>query len=159
MPAAGANNAPPAGLGYAAPARNTFGLDFNNIAQRFRDTSGVPQQLTLSYWLWVGAAAIGVVASLINIFVLRGYFGELLIGPGIIGFIFSLVFAALYIFIAIRLKEGARWARLVLSILAGLAVISLLLQLVTLNLGFIGSALAVAAGVLMWLPESQKHFV
>ncbi|WP_120522878.1 hypothetical protein [Arthrobacter celericrescens] len=158
MPTAGANNAPPAGLGYAAPARNTFGLDFNNIAQRFRDTTGVPQQLTLSYWLWVGAAALGVVASLINIFALRGYFGELLVGPGIVGFVFSLIFAALYIFIAIRLKEGARWARLVLSILAGLAVISLLLQLVTLNLGFIGSAVAVAAGVLMWLPESQKHF-
>ncbi|WP_426299563.1 hypothetical protein [Arthrobacter sp. R-11] len=158
MPAAGPNNAPPAGLGYPAPARNTFGLDFNNIAQRFRDTTGVPQQLTLSYWLWVGAAVLGVLSSLINIFILRGYFGELLIGTSIGSFILSLIFAALYIFIAIRLKEGARWARLVLSILAGLAVISLLLQLVTLNLGFIGSAVAVAAGVLMWLPESQKHF-
>ncbi|UVJ41715.1 hypothetical protein [Arthrobacter sp. CJ23] len=156
---AGPNNAPPAGLGYAAPARNAFGLDFNNIAQRLRDTTGVPQQLTISYWLWVAAAALGVIASIINIFTIRSMFGELLIGAGIAGLVFSLVFAAFYVFIAIRLKEGARWARLVLSILGGLAAISLLFQLITLNINFIGSAAAVAAAVLMWLPESQKHFV
>ncbi|WP_284753813.1 hypothetical protein [Arthrobacter sp. efr-133-R2A-120] len=155
----GPNSAPPAGLGYAAPARNTFGLDFNNVAQRFRDTTGVPQQLTISYWLWVAAAALGVLASFANIFTMRGLFGEMMVGPGIVGLIFSLVFAALYIFIAIRLKEGSRWARLVLTILGAFAVISLLVQVVTLNLNFIGSAVAVAATVLMWLPESRKHFV
>ncbi|MCI0142306.1 hypothetical protein KNN17_12035 [Arthrobacter bambusae] len=156
---AGPNAAPPAGLGYAAPARNTFGLHFNNVAQRFRDTTGVPQQLSISYWLWVAAAALGVLASFINIFTLRDVFGGMMVGAGIVGLIFSLVFAALYVFIAIRLKEGSRWARLVLTILGAFAVISLLLQVVTLNLNFIGSAVAVAAAVLMWLPESRKHFV
>ncbi len=123
---AGPNTAPPAGLGYAAPARNTFGLHFNNVAQRFRDTTGVPQQLTISYWLWVAAAALGVLASFINIFTMRDVFGEMMVGAGIVGLIFSLVFAALYVFIAIRLKEGSRWARLVLTILGAFAVISLL---------------------------------
>ncbi|MFB9715347.1 hypothetical protein [Arthrobacter methylotrophus] len=158
MPQAGASTAPPAGLGYPAPARNTFGLHFNNVAQRFQDTTGVPQQLTVSYWLWVAAAALGVVASFINIFTVRGLFGEMMVGPGIVGLIFSLIFAALYIFIAIRLKEGSRWARLVLTILGALAVFSLLFQVITLNLNFIGSAVAVAAAVLMWLPESKRHF-
>ena len=151
-------NNPPAGLGYAAPPRNAFGLDFNNIGQRLTDTQGVPQQLVLSYWLWVAAAALGIVFSLVSIFTYSGAFGGMMMGAGVGGFIFQLIFAALYVFIAIRLKEGARWARLVLSILGGLAMIGVLGNLIFLNLSFIGSAAAVAAAVMMWLPQSQEHF-
>ncbi|MGR0159254.1 hypothetical protein [Paenarthrobacter nitroguajacolicus] len=157
-PPVGPNPAPPSGLGYSAPPRNVFGLDFNNIGQRLRDTTGVPNTLTTSYWLWIAAAALGVVANLANIFIYRDIFGALAIGTGIFNFVFSLLMAAVYIFIAIRLKEGARWARLVLSILGGFAVLSLLFLLFTLNLGLLSSAAAVAAAVMMWLPESQKHF-
>ncbi|MFC8038795.1 hypothetical protein ACFUOZ_05525 [Paenarthrobacter sp. NPDC057355] len=156
---AGPNPAPPAGLGYNAPPRNVFGLDFNNIAQRFRDTTGVPRTLVTSYWLWVAAAALGVIASFANIFIYRDFFGALAVGTGIFNFVFSLLIAAVYVFIAIRLKEGARWARLVLSILGGFAVLSLLFLLITLNLSLLSSAAAVAAAIMMWLPESQKHFV
>lgn len=157
-PLGGPNNAPPAGLGYAAPARNTFGLDFSNIAQRVTNTQGVPQQLVISYWLWVAAAALGVVLSLVSIFTLTGALGGAMAGTGIFTLIFSLIFAAFYIFIAIRLKEGARWARLVLSILGGLAALGFLAQLAMGDLSFIGSAVATAAAILMWLPQSRDHF-
>jgi len=159
MPTTGANNAPPAGLGYAAPPRNAFGLDFNNIAQRFQDTTGVPQQLKVSYWLWIGAAALGVVLGIVNIAIIAGQFGGIFVGAAVTGLIIGLVFAAFYVFCAIRLKEGARWARIVLTVLGALAVIGLFSQMLTGNLSFIGSAVAVAAAVFMWLPESQKHFV
>ncbi|MDQ0031162.1 hypothetical protein [Arthrobacter bambusae] len=155
----GANNAPPAGLGYAAPARNTFGLNFNNIAQRFRDTTGVPQQLTISYWLWVAAAALGIVLGIVNVAVIGSQLGAIFVGAAITGLIIGIIFSAFYIFCAIRLKEGARWARIVLTVLGALALIGLFAQLATGNLSFIGSAVAVAATVLMWLPESRKHFV
>jgi hypothetical protein len=148
-------NNPPAGLGYAAPPRNVFGLDFNNIGQRLTDTKGVPQQLVVSYWLWIAAAALGIVFSLVSIFTLGG---GTMMGAGVAGFIFQLIFAALYVFIAIRLKEGARWARLVLSILGGLAVIGFLANLIFMNPSFVGSAVAVAAAIMMWLPQSQEHF-
>jgi len=156
---AGPNPAPPAGLGYNAPPRNVFGLDFSNIAQRFRDTTGIPKTLTTSYWLWIAAAALGVIANFANIFIYRDYFGALAIGTGIFNFVFSIIMAAVYAFIAIRMKEGARWARLVLSILGGFAVFSLLFLLITFNLGLLSSAAAVAAAIMMWLPESQKHLV
>jgi hypothetical protein len=139
------SNNPPPGLGYAAPPRNAFGLDFNNIGQRLTDTRGVPQQLVVSYWLWIAAAALGIVFSL-------------MMGGGVGGFIFELIFAALYVFIAIRLKEGARWARLVLSILGGLAVIGFLANLIFMNPSTVGSAAAVAAAIMMWLPQSREHF-
>lgn len=158
IPATGPNNAPPAGLGYAAPARNTFGLDFNNIAQRFRDTTGVPQQLTISYWLWVAAAVLGVLLGIVNIAVIAGQYGGIFVGAAITGLIIGIILAAFYVFCAIRLKEGARWARIVLTVLGALAVIGLFSQLIVGNLSFIGSAAAVAAAILMWLPESQKHF-
>jgi hypothetical protein len=149
-PLGGPNNAPPAGLGYAAPARNTFGLDFNNIGQRLTDTRGVPQQLVISYWLWVAAAALGVVASLVSMVSSSAVGG--------LGLIFSLIFAALYIFIAIRLKEGARWARLVLSILGGLSVAALPFQLMAGGLGLLGSAATIAAAIMMWMPQARDHF-
>jgi hypothetical protein len=152
------SNEPPAGLGYAAPPRNAFGLDFTNISQRLTNTQGVPQQLVTSYWLWIAAAGLGVIFGLISMFSFSGAFGGMMMGAGVGGFIFQLLFAALYVFIAIRLKEGARWARLVLSILGGLAVIGFLANLVFLNPSILGSAAAVAAAVMMWLPQSQEHF-
>jgi hypothetical protein len=157
--AAGPNNAPPAGLGYAAPARNAFGLDFNNIAQRLKDTTGVPQQLVISYWLWVAAAALGVVLGIINIAIAAGQYSGLFVGAAITGLIIGLIFAAFYVFCAIRLKEGARWSRIVLTVLGALAVIGLFSQILAGSLTLIGSAAAVAAAIFMWLPESQKHFV
>jgi hypothetical protein len=126
-------------------------LDFNNIKERVTNTQGVPQQLVISYWLWVGAAVLGVVASLVTMVGAAGGFAG-------VGLIFSLIFAALYIFIAIRLKEGARWARLVLSILGGLSLLALPLTLFTGGLSLIGTAATVAAAVMMWLPQSQEHF-
>lgn len=150
-PAGAANNAPPAGLGYAAPARNTFALDFNNIKERVTNTQGVPQQLVISYWLWVGAAVLGVVGSLVTMVGNAG-------GIAGVALIISLLWAAVYIFIAIRLKEGARWARLVLSIFGGLALVALPFSMFTGVLSLIGTAAAVAAAVMMWLPQSQQHF-
>ncbi|WP_461164672.1 hypothetical protein [Arthrobacter sp. R4-81] len=150
-PAGAANNAPPAGLGYAAPARNTLALDFNNIKERVTNTQGVPQQLVISYWLWIGAAVLGVVASLVATVGAAGGFAG-------VGLIFSLIWAAVYIFIAIRLKEGARWARLVLTILGGLSVLALPFTLFTGGLSLIGTAVTIAAAVMMWLPQSQQHF-
>lgn len=150
-PAGAANNAPPAGLGYAAPPRNVFALDFNNIKERVTNTQGVPQPLVISYWLWVAAAVLGVVVSLVTMIGFAGGFA----GAGLI---FSLIFAAAYIFLAIRLKEGSRWARLVLSILGGLSLLSLPFSLFTGGLSLIGTAATIAAAVMMWLPQSQEHF-
>jgi hypothetical protein len=158
VPAGARDNTPPAGLGYAAPPRNAFGLDFNNLSERLKDTTGVPQQLKISYWLWVAAAALGIVLGIINVALMAGQFGGLLVGAAVTGLIIGLVLSAFYVFCAIRLKEGARWARIVLSVLGGLALIGLFGQMLVGNVGFIGSAAAIAAAILMWLPESQRHF-
>jgi len=160
-PGAAPSNEPPAGLGYAAPARNSFGFDMNNLSQRLKDVSGVPQQLVYSYWLWLAGAVLGVLLSIVSIFILTaslGSYAGVALGASIGGIVWSVIWAAVVIFIAIRLKEGSRWARIVLSVLGAFAVIGLFVGLAGLSISAIGSAVSVAAAVLMWLPESQKHF-
>ncbi|MFJ3958377.1 hypothetical protein [Arthrobacter sp. NPDC090010] len=155
------SNEPPAGLGYAAPPRNAFGFEMSNLGRRLTDVSGVPQQLSYSYWLWLAGAVLGIVFSIISVFMISasyGSYGGVMAGAAVGGIVWGIIWAAVVAFIAIRLKEGSRWARIVLSILGALAVIGLLVNLIAFNLSVISSAASVAAAVLMWLPESRKFF-
>ncbi|MDP5227536.1 MULTISPECIES: hypothetical protein [Arthrobacter] len=158
---AASGNEPPAGLGYAAPARNTFGFDLSNLKKRLLDVTGVPQQLTYSYWLWAGGAVLGIIFSILNIFIATAALGAytgIMAGAAIGSLIWGIIWGAAVIFVAIRLKEGSRWARIVLTVLGALAVIAFFVELATLNLTAVSSAATVAGAVLMWMPQSQKHF-
>jgi putative Mn2+ efflux pump MntP len=68
----------------------------------------------------------------------------------------AIVFAALYVLFAFKLKEGKNWARIVLTVLAALALISLLLGRSSL-LSFVGEVAAVVGAVLSYLPKSNAY--
>ena len=79
---------------------------------------------------------------------------------GIIGF---LIFGALWILLAVFLRKGASWARIVLTVLAALGLLTGLFGLtrdqpaVFLVLGVVQLALMVALLVFMWRRESSEY--
>ncbi|GAB4098187.1 hypothetical protein [Sinomonas halotolerans] len=124
-------------------------------------TGGLPTELKVSYWIWLVGGVLGV---------LFGFFGLLggialaaLAGPVgvfiIVLVLIGVVVAAAQIVLAMKMKEGRQWARLGLTVLAG---VSLLLAIVASGgdgggnwFGFLVSAVAT---VLMWVPKSQAWF-
>ncbi|GAB3278725.1 hypothetical protein GCM10027449_18960 [Sinomonas notoginsengisoli] len=148
----------PAGLGYPAPPVNTFGLDRRVFGIRLTNTDGVQQEVKISYYLWLAASALNVLAGLINLFVLPGRYGAFVFVAALIGLAFGVVFSALWLFCAIRAKEGAKWGRIVLTVLGVLSVFSFLGQLGGPSLSMIPSLLAVVGTVFLWLPKSRTWF-
>lgn len=75
-----------------------------------------------------------------------------------IAIVLSLVFAGLYILFAFKLRVGRNWARIVLTIVAVLALLSLLLGGAgTSILRLIGDLAAIAGAVLSYLPNSNAY--
>ena len=90
----------------------------------------------------------------------------------IVSVIFALIFIALYLFFAFKMRAGRNWARIVLTVLSALSVISAFSTTttsVTVNghvykstttqlTGWIGVVLSILAIVLMFLPASNAYF-
>jgi hypothetical protein len=86
--------------------------------------------------------------------------------------VFGVIFLALYLFFAFKMRAGRNWARIVLTVLSALSIISALTTTttaVTVNghvykststqfVGWIGVVLAIVAIVLMFLPASNAYF-
>jgi hypothetical protein len=124
---------------------------------------GLPTELKVSYWIWVIGGLLALLFGVI------GLFGALVLfafAPGLAILVLLLVLvamtlAAAQIVLAMKMKEGHEWARLALSIVAG---VSLLLAVI--NSSFAGSqggnwlgfAVSLVATVLMWVPNSQNWF-
>ncbi|MEV8145266.1 hypothetical protein [Specibacter sp. NPDC078709] len=120
---------------------------------------GLPQMLKLSYIMWLAAAGIWVLTTLVlllgSLFALGAGndpfgFGAAVRAAGVKGIIVSLisfVLIAAIVICAMKLKEGMQWARMALSAIAFLTIVLMFF-------GGGGGLLAVVATVLMWLPES-----
>jgi hypothetical protein len=82
----------------------------------------------------------------------------------------AVIFAGLFLFFAFKMRAGRNWARITLTVLAGLSVLQAfgLRSRVTVNnrvyetqhvwQGLIGGALSLAAIVLMYLAVSNRYF-
>ena len=82
----------------------------------------------------------------------------------------GVLFLALYLFFAFKMRAGRNWARIVLTVLSGLSILSVAnTGSVTVNnrvysstmslvSGWVGAALAVLAIVLMYLSASNQYF-
>jgi len=127
--------------------------------------AAMPTELKVSYWIWVIGGFLGLLGGIIGLF---GSFVLIAFAPAIGLLVLLLVLVAFalataQIILAMKMKEGREWARLALTILAGL---SLLLALISAGVadgrgggsvpGFI---ISLVATVLMWLPNSQAWFV
>jgi hypothetical protein len=69
---------------------------------------------------------------------------------------FAIPFVVLQVWAAVRLLAGARWARIVLTVIAGLSV--LIAPFDFSPIVIVGLTLTLAGAVLMWMPAANAFF-
>jgi hypothetical protein len=127
------------------------------------NVAGMPIELKVSYWIWLIGGLLGLLGGLLGLF---GSIVLFTIAPGVAVVVLllvlvAMVIAAAQIVIAMKMKEGKEWARLALTIIAG---ISLILSIVggamagSQNNNWFSFVISLVATILMWLPNSQAWF-
>ncbi|GAB3383147.1 hypothetical protein [Amycolatopsis echigonensis] len=74
----------------------------------------------------------------------------------VVGAVIAVVFALLHLLFAFKLRAGRNWARIVLTVLTALQVVSLLAGQGTV-VSYVGAAFAVLGVVLSFLPEANQY--
>lgn len=107
-------------------------------------TAGLPQMIKVSYIIWL------IVGGLSLFFSALGFiFSLILFSPrGAVVSLISMILAAAVILVAMKLKEGLPWARMVLT---AITVLNIILVFVGGGSGWLG----IVATIFMWLPESS----
>jgi hypothetical protein len=142
--------------------------NFNDVLPRggfsgMFNVTGLPIELKVSYWIWLIGGLLGVLGGVLGLF---GALALFTVVPGaalvvLLLVLVALVLAAAQIVLVLKMKEGKEWARLALTIVAG---VSLVLAVIggSMNQGiggnWLGFLISAAATVLMWLPNSQAWF-
>lgn len=126
--------------------------------------TGMPTELTVSYWIWLIGGLLGLLGGVVGLF---GAFVLLAVAPGrglvaLLLVLVALALAGAQVILAMKLTEGREWARFALTIVAGTSLV-----LAILNSSFAdgrgggswpGFAISLVAAGLMWLPNSQAWF-
>lgn len=130
------------------------------------DNSARPATVTASFWLWIATVVLSAISILTSLadgrYAFAGVGGNAqvaaAVGPAaaIIGLA---VGAALRILFAVYMLRGRNWARIVLLIVAIIAVLAGLPAFATGNVvDILIVVVALAAAVLMYLPASNPYF-
>lgn len=130
------------------------------------DNTARPATVTASFWLWIASvvlSAISILTSLVNgtyAFIDIGGNQQVAAAVGPAAAIIGLaVGATLRILFAVYMLRGRNWARIVLLILAIIAVLAGLPAFATGNIvDILIVVVAIAAAVLMYLPASNPYF-
>jgi hypothetical protein len=110
---------------------------------RYRARVTPPAAVERSFWLWIAAVVVNLVGSLVSL-VTTPPVSAL---SSIVGLVVGVLFLAIVVFLALRLRQGDGWARLTLAVLGGLsAVITVLGLLAGAGLGVGFSALSTVVG-------------
>lgn len=116
-----------------------------------RTAGSVPQVLRTSSYLWLASAILACIQPVIFLVTREASVIVLLVGG-----LFLLLFTVIQVRSALGLLRGKRWARVVLSILAVLALGGVFnLVLTPLTVGVL--ILSIAGSVLMWMPASSGY--
>lgn len=158
--------APAGGYRFEMPADRPRNFNdvmpYGGLSGMFTVTA-MPRELRVSYWIWLIGGFLGLLGGVIGLF---GSFVLLAIMPvlGLVVLLLVLVALAVataQIILAMKMKEGREWARLALTVLAG---VSLLLIIVSAGAAngrggsWPGFILSLAATALMWVPNSRAWF-
>jgi hypothetical protein len=154
------------------PAAPQYGQDTNWPSQQPGPTT-IPQMVNIGFWLIVGAAAVWLISIVISIAAIgdpatramfedqmaasgagdmdfedvQGVFVGIMVAVGIIG-------AALYALVALNVRKGRNWARILGTVLAAISIF----MLVPLSLATLAALLGIAGIVLLYLPASAPYF-
>ncbi|WP_024817919.1 hypothetical protein [Arthrobacter sp. 31Y] len=158
--------------GQQPPAAPQYGQDTNWPSQQPGPTT-VPQMVNIAFWLIVGAGAIWLISLIISMAAIndpamRSMFEDQMAAGGaadvrfedVQGFIvgtmvvMAIIGAALYALVALNVRKGRNWARILGTILAAISIF----MLVPLSLGTLAGLMGIAAIVLLYLPASAPYF-
>ncbi|MFD1146834.1 hypothetical protein [Saccharothrix hoggarensis] len=140
-----------------------------------------PKSVDTAYMLWLVAAGIGIISNLISFLTAEEIARETLeaaglpatsVEPSYGGTVFSLILTVVWILVVMQMRKGANWARILLTVLGGLAVIGNLLSLLLIgilfSIGFLGVLQAlfvvvslvaiIGAIVFMFKSDSNYYF-
>lgn len=133
-----------------------------------------PNELMASFWCYLGAAVIVLVGGLFYTGQKQAVLDTLRATntanltetqlESAAGFVVvfvvvvAAVIAALYAFFAFKMRAGRNWARIVLTVIAALDLLSLVSGRGAGTLGLIGALAAIVGCVLSYLPNSGAYF-
>jgi hypothetical protein len=135
-------------------------------------TAGVPQSVNRAFWMIIAAGALTLLSTLLSISTLddpatRQIFEDQIRASGqniafedIKGFligtiiVFALIIAGLYALVAINVRKGKNWARILGTVFAALSIFSVL----PLGLNTLAVILGIAAIVLLYMPAASPYF-
>jgi hypothetical protein len=131
-----------------------------------------PGSITASFWLYIISALVGIVGGILvfsdkqriidavhksnpkltdtELHNTANVATAIALGFAVVAFLLYLLFAA-------KMRAGRNWARIVLTILVILNVISLVTNKGTLGVEYVGTVLLVIATVLAYLPASNAY--
>ncbi|MDN4614176.1 hypothetical protein P5G50_06885 [Leifsonia sp. F6_8S_P_1B] len=126
-------------------------------------TTARPTVVTAAFWLWIASAAIGLIGFAVSfpsvVAATQSLSGPMAGGAMVGSVAGAIIGAAIRVVFAIFLLRGANWARIVLTVLGAIIVLSLLVSIITGNVLAILELLAVvAAVVLQWLSSAKPFF-
>jgi hypothetical protein len=137
----------------------------------------VPPTLDYTLWLVIASAVLGVIGLVYSLGQKDQIVDRLVRDRGIsledaqnaanlgiaVAVVVGLGFAVFFVFLAMKIRAGRNWARITLTVLLGLGVLSGLNNLAgdgpapLRTLGVIGLLLDIAILVLVWLPASNAY--
>lgn len=162
-----------------AAAKPSFRQGFGSIFQ----TAHMPMDARIGYWVWLVGTVLAIVLWFFSIAVIA--FGVLinpftLVATGMVGIfggvrwgmvllfvatmVFVLVMMVVQLFMTLKLREGAEWARLALTAITLASIVySIILTAAGLESGGAGSVVTNILSLLMvaffWLPKANEWFL
>ncbi|HEX9088383.1 MAG TPA: hypothetical protein VF867_12755 [Arthrobacter sp.] len=162
--------------GYGQPQYGQPGYGQSPYGQYPSDqplaTSGMPKLVNTAFWVIVASGVIWVLSLLLAIGTLdspqmRSTFEESMAGSGadvrfedLRGFfigsivVFAVISAGLYALVALNVRKGKNWARILGTVFAALSILSIY----PLSLGTLAVLLGIAGIVMLYLPATSPYF-
>jgi hypothetical protein len=133
----------------------------------------VPNEVQISFWIWIAGAVLSILGALYSL-TQRDQFAEALrntpqasqLSPEefdaavsaslLFAVVLGVVFAGLYILFALQMRAGKNWARVVLTVLTALSLVSMLFGASL--LGLFTALISVVAVVMLYMPNAKAYF-
>ena len=148
--------------------------DYGSGQQQQQPAFAPPREVTTSFWLYVAGAVIVLIGGLFSLGSKQAVLDSLRnanttgltdsqlqsaasLAIGVV-VVLAIIIAGLYVLFAFKLKAGRNWARIVLTIIAALNLLSLVTNRGGTAVSVIGALAAVVGCVLSYLPNASAYF-